>query len=293
MKKLLLLINPITAKKILGPYLLDVIDCFMKGGYEVTVHVTQRKGETIEVARNRGEEFDTVVCVGGDGTLNDTVSGILYLEKKPKIGYIPAGTTNDFASSWGIPKKPLDATNKIVSTPARNVDVCVFGDRPFVYVAAFGAFTEVSYSTPQSLKNALGRTAYIFEGISSLSSIHPMKMTVEYDGGSVSGDFLYGMIANTKSVGGFELKMKDEISISDGLMELILIRKPENYYDNNKMISAVLKQDIKSEYITYVHTKHVSFYSESEIPWTVDGEFGGKLKSGTATIIEHAIEMYL
>ena len=293
MKRLLLLINPVTAKKTFGPYLFDVIDCFIKGEYEVAVHVTQRKGETSEVAQNLGEKFDTIVCVGGDGTLNDTVSGIINLEKKPKIGYIPAGTTNDFASSWGIPKKPIEAAEKIIEIEPRKVDVCTFNNRPFVYVAAFGAFTEVSYSTPQSLKNALGRTAYVFEGISSLASIHPMKMTVEYDGGSVSGEFLYGMIANTKSVGGFELKMKDEISISDGLMELILIRKPENPHNNNKMISAVLKQDIKSEYITYVHTKHVSFTSATEIPWTVDGEFGGKLISGEASIIKHAIEMYI
>ena len=293
MKKLLLLINPITAKKTLGTNLTDVIDRLMKGGYEVTVHVTQRKGETKEVAKNRGEEFDTIVCVGGDGTLNDTVSGILKLEKKPKIGYIPAGTTNDFASSWGIPKKPLEAVKKIVSTKPRKIDVCFFGNRPFVYVSAFGAFTEVSYSTPQPLKNALGHTAYIFEGITSITSIRPTKMTVEYDGGSVSGEFLYGMIANTKSVGGFELKTKDEISISDGLMELILVHKPHKSMDTPKMLAAVLAQDVKSDYITYVHTKHVAFKSETAIPWTVDGEFGGKLKSGKAGIIKHAIEMYL
>lgn len=293
MKKLLLLINPVTAKKTLGTHLVDIIDCFMKGGFEVTVHVTQCKGETGEVAEKRGEEFDTIVCVGGDGTLNDTVSGILNLEKKPKIGYIPAGTTNDFASSWGIPKKPIEAAKKIVSTAPRKIDVCLFCNRPFVYVSAFGAFTEVSYSTPQPLKNALGHTAYIFEGITSLSSIHPVKMTVEHDEGSVSGEFLYGMIANTKSVGGFELKMKDEISISDGLMELILVHKPKKSKDTPKMLSAVLSQNIKSDYITYIHTKNVSFESDTEIPWTVDGEFGGKIKTGKASIVEHAIEMYL
>lgn len=293
MKKLLLLINPVTAQATLGPCLMDVIDCFIKGGYAVTVHITQRKGETQEIAASEGENFDTIVCVGGDGTLNDTVSGVMNLSKRPRIGYIPAGTTNDFATSWGISKNPIEAARNIVMSEPRKTDVSMFCGRPFVYVAAFGAFTEVSYQTPQPLKNSLGRSAYIFEGIKSLSTIRPWRMTVEYDGGSITGDFLYGMISNSKSVGGFELKMKDDISISDGLMELILVRQPEKHADNAKMLTAVLTQDVTSEYITFAHTKHVSFTSDIAIPWTVDGEFGGRVKNGDADIIGHAIELYL
>ena len=293
MKKLLLLINPVTARTTLGPHLMDVIDCFVKGGYSVSVHITQRKGETREIAATMGENFDIIVCVGGDGTLNETVTGVMRLTNRPQIGYIPAGTTNDFATSWGIPKNPLEAARNIVSGKPRKTDVSMFCGRPFVYVAAFGAFTEVSYQTPQQLKNSLGRSAYIFEGIKSLSTIHPWRMTVEYDGGSITGDFLYGMISNSKSVGGFELKMKDDISISDGLMELVLVRQPDNPANNAKMLTAVLTQDISSEYITFAHTKHVSFTSDIAIPWTVDGEFGGRVQGGEADIIGQAIELYL
>jgi len=292
MKNLLLLINPVTAKSTLGPHLMDVIDCFIKGGYNVSVHITQRKGETREIAATVGEDFDVIVCVGGDGTLNDTVSGIMRLDHRPKIGYIPAGTTNDFATSWGISKNPIEAARNIVTAEPRKTDVSMFCDRPFVYVAAFGAFTEVSYQTPQPLKNSLGRGAYIFEGLKSLATIRPWRMTIEYDGGSVSGEFLYGMISNSKSVGGFELKMKNNISISDGLMELLLVRQPEKHANNAKMLTAVLTQNITSEYITFAHTKHVKFTSDAAIPWTVDGEFGGRVREGEASILGQAIELF-
>ncbi len=292
MKELLFIINPKTAKTALSPHLIDIIDIFMKSGYDVHVHVTQDKDDTEYTARTLGEKYDTVVCAGGDGTLNGTVSGIINLEQKPRIGYIPAGTTNDFAASWGIPKNPLEAAKSIANSEPVKTDISIFCGRPFVYVAAFGAFTEVSYQTPQQLKNSLGRTAYIFEGIKSLSTIRPWRMKIAYDYGEVEGEFLYGMISNTRRVGGFELKMKNDISISDGLMEVILIKKPKNPSDNHKMLGAVLAQDTSSEYITFAHTTHIKFESDEPIPWTVDGENGGIVERGEATILEHAIELY-
>ncbi len=293
MPRLLLIINPVTAKAALSPHLIDVIDIFVKCGYNVSVHITQRKGETQEIVERDGSLYDTVVCVGGDGTLNNTVTGVMKLAKKPRIGYIPAGTVNDFATSWGIPRNPVDAARNIVSNKPVKTDVSIFCGRPFVYVAAFGAFTEVSYQTPQPMKNSLGRSAYIFEGIKSLTSIRPWHMTVEYDGGTVTGDFLYGMISNSRSIGGFELKMKDDISISDGLMELVLIRQPDNPANNAKMLTAVLMQDTSSEFITFAHTKHIHFHSTKMIPWTVDGEFGGNVQSGEVETVGQAIELYL
>lgn len=292
MKKLLLIINPVTAKSAITPYLMDVVDTFERGGYAVSIHISQYKNDTCETVEKYGSEYDTVVCAGGDGTLNETVSGVMKLEKKPCVGYIPAGTTNDFAGSWGIPKKPLNAAKSIVSTEAVATDVSLFCGKPFVYVAAFGVFTEASYQTPQQLKQSLGRTAYILEGIKSLSSIKPWRIAVEYDNGSVEGEFLYGMISNTRRVGGFELKMKDDISISDGLMELILIRNPSKHLDNAKMLNAVLAQDTSSEYITFVHTKNIRFHTDEELPWTVDGENGGVVKDGEVTIAEHAIKLF-
>lgn len=292
MKKLLLIINPKTAKTSISPHLIDIVDIFIKTGYTVDVHVTQDKDDTFLTAKTRGGDYDTIVCTGGDGTLNGTVSGIIGLPKKPRIGYIPAGTTNDFASSWGIPKNPLEAARSIAETAPIPTDVSIFCGRPFVYVAAFGAFTEVSYQTPQQWKNSLGRTAYLFEGLKSLGSIRPWKMRIEHDHGVVEGEFFYGMISNTRRVGGFELKMKNDISISDGLMEVILVRKPENPADNPKMLGAVLAQDTTSEYITFAHTTHIKFESDEPIPWTVDGEDGGVVERGEAEILGHAIELY-
>lgn len=292
MKKLLLLINPVTAKTALAPHLIDIIDIFEKGGYDVTIHITKRKNDTREITEAVGAAYDIVVCGGGDGTLNETVSGVIGLAKKPRIGYIPAGTTNDFALSWGIPKKPIEAAHSIVSTDPVPTDVSIFCGRPFVYVAAFGAFTEVSYQTPQQLKQSLGRTAYIFEGIKSIGTIRPWKLKIEHDNGAVEGEFLYGMISNTRRVGGFELKMKDNISISDGLMEVILVKKPDKPSDNAKMLGAVLAQDTHSEFITFAHTKSIRFTTDEDMPWTVDGENGGIVRSGEVNILEHAIELY-
>lgn len=292
MSKLLFIVNPVTAKNTITPCMIDVIDTFIKGGYRVETHITQDKDDVGRVIAEHGSEFDVIACAGGDGTLNNTVTAILKLDKKPKIGYIPAGTTNDFATSWGIPKKPVAAAMSIVKTEAVPTDVSVFCGRPFVYVAAFGVFTQASYQTPQHLKNSLGYTAYIFEGIKSIANIRPHRMRIEYDGGVAEGEFLYGMLSNTRRVGGFDLKMKDNISISDGLMEVILIRKPANPVDNPKMLGAVLAQDTNSEYIVFAHTKKIKFYSDESVLWTIDGENGGSIKSGEAHIIEHAVNLF-
>ncbi len=293
MKKLLLIINPVTAKPTISPHLIDVIDIFENGGYDVTVHISKHKNDIKELLGTVGESFDVVVSAGGDGTLNETVSGILPLNKKPRIGYIPSGTTNDFAKSWGIPSNPITVAKNIITEEPIRADICLFCNRPFVYVAAFGAFTEVSYQTPQQLKQNLGRTAYLLEGIKSLPTIKPWKLHLEYDDGEIDGEFLYGMLSNTKRVGGFDLKVKDAISICDGLMELILVRNPNKPVDNAKMLSAVLTQDTKSEYITFVQAKNITFRTDIPMPWTVDGEPGGSLTEGKVEIIEHAVELYI
>lgn len=292
MKKLLLIINPTTAKTTITPHLIDILDIFENGGYDVTVHISKSPTDIKDVVTAMGESFDTVVSAGGDGTLNQTVSGALWLKNKPRIGYIPSGTTNDFAKSWGIPRKPIDAAKSIVSNDPVPTDISLFCGRPFVYVAAFGAFTEVSYQTPQQLKQSLGRTAYLFEGIKSLPTIKPWKLNIQHDNGTVDGEFFYGMVSNTRRVGGFDLKVKDDISITDGLMEVILVKKPNKSTDNAKMLGAVLTQDVTSEYITFTHAKNITFNSDVPMPWTVDGEHGGNLQSGNVTILEHAIEMF-
>ena len=293
MKKLLFIINPVTAKAALTPCLVDILDTFGRAGYEATTHVTTYKNDTQDTVRAIGEGYDTIVCAGGDGTLNETVSGVIGFADKPKIGYIPSGTTNDFAVSWGIPRKPLAAAERIAAGEAKAIDVNTFCGRPYMYVAAFGAFTEASYATPQPLKQSLGWSAYIFEGIKSLPTIRPVRMKIEYDGGETEGSFLYGMVSNTRRVGGFDLKMKEDISPSDGLMEVILIRQPDNPADNGKMLGAVLMQDTSSEYIVFAHTKHLRFEAEEPVPWTVDGENGGAVQSGEVSVMERAVELYI
>ena len=292
MKKLLLIVNPITAKQTVSPVLFDLIDCFEKGGYAVTVHITQHRDDTRETVKRIGSEYDAVVSAGGDGTLNETVSAVLELEKKPDVGYLPTGTTNDFAVSWGIPRKPLEAAARIVSSEPVPTDVNLFRGRPYMYVAAFGAFTEASYSTPQAMKQSLGWTAYILEGLKSVPNIRPVHMKIRYDGGETEGNFLYGMVSNTRRVGGFELKMKENISLSDGLMELILIRKPDNSADNAKMLGAVLMQDLSSEFITFAHTGSLSFEADEPVPWTLDGENGGAAAEGEISVLRQAIRLY-
>ena len=292
MKSALFLINPQTAKAALSPHLIDIIDLFEKNGYAVQVHMTQSKGDACRTVAALGDKFSLIVCAGGDGTLNETVTGLLRTEKKPPLGYIPSGTTNDFAVSWGIPTHPLEAAHTIVQSEPLPMDVCLFGERPYVYVAAFGAFTEASYSTPQPSKQVFGRTAYIVEGIKSLQNLRPWHIRIEHDGGVTEGEYLYGMFSNTRSVGGFPLRMREEISLSDGLMEVILVKNPDNPIDNPKMLGAVLAQDSKSEYITFLHTQHLTFTAAESIPWTIDGEFGGKFSEGEMSVLHTPIRMY-
>ncbi len=293
MKKMLLIINPVTAKALLSPHLIDIVDIFVKGGYDVTTYTTQDKDDANRTAKERAGDFDTIVCAGGDGTLNGVISGMIDLPVKPLLGYIPAGTTNDFANSWGIPRNPLEAARNIVREEPVAIDVSVFCGRPFIYVAAFGAFTAASYSTPQEAKQKFGRAAYLAEGIKSLGSIRPWHMKIVHDDGEIEGDFLYGMISNTRMVGGFPLRMKEDISLVDGKMELILIRQPKNPADQTKMLGAVLAQDITSEFICFVHTSKITFESEEAIPWTVDGEFGGSVTEGEGHVRERAIRIVL
>lgn len=287
-----MIVNPVTAKAAITPYIIDIIDTLENNGYDVTVHIGKYKGDCTDFIKAIGSRFDVIVACGGDGTLSETVSAVLTLDKKPEIGYIPSGTTNDFAVSWKISRKPMEAATNIAENEPRLCDVSTFCGKPFVYVAAFGAFTEASYSTPQELKKSIGWIAYIIEGIKSLPSIKPIKMKIEYDGGVIEDEFLYGMISNTRHVGGFELKVSDDVSLSDGLMELILIRNPKNSADNPKMLSAVLNQDASSEYITFVHTKKVRFETDEDVSWTIDGENGGVIKEGEAEVIPAAVRLY-
>ena len=208
-KKMLLIINPKSGKERIKNRLLAILDIFIKEGYQIQVYITQKALDAKEMARAQGGDMDLIVCSGGDGTLNETISGMMELEHRPPLGYIPAGSTNDFASSLKLPRRMADAAMAAASGEPCPIDVGRFQENQyFVYVAGFGAFTEVSYLTSQDKKNLLGHQAYVLEGVKSLTTIREYSMKIESDDQSYEGNFIFGMVTNTISVGGFKGRIR-------------------------------------------------------------------------------------
>lgn len=290
-KWLLFLVNPKAGRAEIKNNLLDVIDQFVKDGWRVVVHTTQYSGEIMEILQREACQYDLVVCSGGDGTLNEAVGGLLQTTCQPQLGYIPAGTTNDFAVSLGIPHNAQQAALTIVRGQPFSCDVGLFNERHFVYVAAFGAFTEVSYSTPQQFKNALGRAAYILEGIKHLAEIKSYQLTIEHNGEQIHGEFIFGMVSNSISVGGFKMNVRANVSMNDGLLEVLLVKKPRNAVELQGAIAALLLNDFNHECLYAFHTSELRIYSNEEISWTLDGEFGGNLRDIHIKVLHKAYEI--
>ncbi|MEE1087055.1 MAG: YegS/Rv2252/BmrU family lipid kinase [Schaedlerella sp.] len=276
MKRMLFIYNPNAGTGNLKPKLSDVLDIFVKSGYEVTVYPTQRYHDALAKTLSFEEDYDLVVCSGGDGTLDEVVTGMAKREKKIPIGYIPAGTTNDFANSLNISKDMLEAAYIAVNGVPFSCDVGSFNDDIFVYIAAFGLFTDVSYATDQSIKNVLGHLAYLLEGAKRIFDIPSYRIQVTYDGKFIDGDFMYGMVTNSKSVGGFKRIVGRNVVFDDGLFEVTLIKKPKNPIELNEIITSLTNRKIETEQIISFKAKEVQFESIEEIPWTLDGEFGGR-----------------
>ncbi len=276
-KKMLFIYNPRAGKAKIKSNLLDIIDIFTKAGYEVTAYPTQAKGDGQRAIRERKTEYyDLVVCSGGDGTLDEVVSGMMQCEKKTAIGYVPAGSTNDFANSLKIPKNMLSAAQVIVGGNTFGCDIGTFNDDFFVYIAAFGVFTDVSYETRQDIKNVLGHMAYILEGMRRLSAVRAYKMKVESEELTVEGEFLFGMITNSVSVGGFKRITGKYVQLDDGEFEVTLIKKPSNAMELNLIMASLINRNINTDCMYCFRTASLRFTSEDEIAWTLDGEFGGK-----------------
>lgn len=284
-QRLLFVVNPNSGKGEMRHHIVDCVDAFVRAEFEVTLYTTQKSGDATRIVIERGAEFDRIVCSGGDGTLNETVAGLMALNEKPALGYIPSGTTNDFASSLKIPKNPIDATNFIIDGKPYHVDVGQFNDRYFTYVAGFGAFTEVSYSTPQVSKNTLGRLAYILEGIKSLHTLRPYSVTVKTDEQTISDKFIFGMVTNATTVGGFKGIIANDVGLDDGLFEIFLVKAPTNPIELQMTINELLVSPDTNKFITRFKAQRVEFISDEEIPWTLDGEFGGAPKN--VEIINH------
>ena len=275
MKKLLFVFNPFSGKALIRNCLLDIVDTMVKAEYEVTIYPAQRAGDAKEKVQEYAPGYDLIVCSGGDGTLDETVSGIMNCGKRVPLGYIPAGSTNDFATSIGIPKDMEAAAFDAVNGEPFPCDIGRFNDKNFVYVAAFGLFTEVSYKTSQEWKNVLGHAAYILEGIKSLHEIPAFLMQVEFNNCCIQDEFIYGMITNSTSVGGFTGMTGTNVQLDDGVFEVTLIKKPRNPIELNEIIASLVNLVDDTNMIYSFKTERVKFTAKQEIPWTLDGEYGG------------------
>ena len=280
MKRLLYIYNPTAGRLKSKENLSTVLEIFARQGYEITVHPTQERGDAAAAARELGPGYDRVVCSGGDGTLNETVRGLLALpeDRRPVLGYIPAGTTNDFSRTLSLPKTVDELAEAAGAGTPQPIDVGDAQGRPFTYVAAFGLFTDVSYSTPQANKNLLGHFAYVLEGAGKLTNIpsYHMKVT-SAEGHEVEGDFIYGMVGNTVSVGGLVNLPRDKVLLDDGRFEVILIRQPKNGKDWQSILSALTTLEMAEDgAVVGFAAGDVTFACDRPVAWTVDGEFGGE-----------------
>ena len=272
--KLLFIFNPHAGKGLLLPHLAEVLMELSKK-YLVTIHPTEGPQDAVQFTIQHAKEYNIVVGSGGDGTLHEVVNGMLALPKKDRrpIGYIPAGSTNDFAATHLIPTTMLDSAKLITNGQPHHFDIGKFGDHYFTYVAAFGSFTDITYDTPQDIKNIYGHFAYIMEGARRLPYYKPQHLKVTADEEVIEGDFIVGMVANSTSIGGFKLPYTD-ISLRDGYCELILIRlsQPTDVFP---LLAQVVNGEFDSDRIIYRKVTHVTFESEDPIAWTLDGEYGG------------------
>ena len=277
-KKLLFVLNPKAGKAQIKNHLLEIVDIFVKAGYEVTVCVTQEKGDAIRLVETREEGYELLVCSGGDGTLDEVVTGMVKSGKSLPVGYIPAGSTNDFASSLKLPRNMKKAARVIMEGHPFACDIASFNRDLFVYVAAFGMFTDVSYETGQEMKNALGHLAYILEGVKSLTAVKAYHMRFAYDNNVIEGNFLFGMITNSVSVGGFKKITGKNVELNDGELEVTLVRLPGSLAEMNQLIGALADKNPENALICWFKTSRLQIESDEEIAWTLDGEYGGAHK---------------
>ena len=273
-KTLLLIVNPRAGRTRSMAPMFDAVARFCEEGWLVSVRKTAYPGHAAEIVEEEGADFDRIVCCGGDGTLNETVRGAMTLASPPPLGYIPGGSTNDFAASLSLPSDPLQAAGQILSSEGKRLDVGTFNGRPFVYVASFGAFTRTSYSAPQNIKNDLGHLAYILEGVRDLSSLRPYPATVATEEEVFDGDFLFGAITNATSVGGLMKLHKDQVVLDDGMFEMLLVPNPASAAELQELIRSLVLQDFTKGGVVFRHVPAVSVTTPEGFPWTLDGEYG-------------------
>ena len=291
MKKMLFILNPCAGTKKANKVLSDILAVFNRADFQTQVYVTAGSKDAIRAVKQYAAGMDLVVCCGGDGTFNETATGLLEAELTMPLGYIPAGSTNDFANSLRLPLNPVKAARLIAEGTPRPLDVGLFNGRYFSYVASFGAFTKASYTTPQSVKNALGHTAYVLESIRELSQIRKKQVRLELDGQVLEDEYIFGAICNSTSVGGILTLDPNQVDMSDGLFEVLLVRAPKDLLEVTECITAVQKQQYNCRMMTFRSAKEVKVTANADMNWTLDGEMAPGAEEIVATNLHHAITL--
>lgn len=287
---MLFVFNPLSGKAKIRHKIYEIIKYYTDQGYLVSAYPTKASGDGYTFVRNLNEEYSLLVCSGGDGTLNEIVSGLMDAGTNTRLAYIPSGSTNDFARSVGIPLELNRAMEISCYGKLIQIDIGRINNRYFIYVAGFGAFTKVSYSTPQKIKNHFGYLAYILLGIKELSELHAYNMSIQYDDGNISGAFIVGLIMNSFSIGGFRNPISILTKLDDGIFEVILIKMPQNILELQEIVTALLGDSIESKHIIYFQTSYLEIQSEP-MEWVIDGEYGGKFETAKIENINQAITL--
>lgn len=292
LKRLLLLVNPNAGTRQARRFLPEMISVFNRAGWLSSVYITEKRGDAVDFTRACAGDADLVVACGGDGTLNEVITGLQLSGHKTPLGYIPCGSTNDFASGLGLPTAPLTACEAIVSGRPRTLDVGLFApDRYFSYTASFGAFTSVSWSTPQNVKNVLGHAAYILEGIRSLADIRPIHMRITADGQLFEEDYIFGAVCNSTSLGGVLKLEENVVDMNDGRFETLLIPFPSDLLALNRILNALRTHHYEDESLQFLRASSLVFEGSQDTTWTLDGEAAEGSAQVSIKNIHNAIQL--
>ena len=288
--------NPCAGIKKANRYLPDLLRLFSDYGYVSTAYMTGKRGDGTEFARTHAAEADLIVCIGGDGTLNETVNGVMRIprEYRPLVSYLPGGSTNDFAASLSISSDPALAAQSAMRLQPRDLDVGVFNEKNFVYVASFGAFTRTAYTVPQDIKNMFGHFAYLLEGVKDLETLCPYPMKITADGEVFEGEYLFGAVCNSTSIAGLMKLSPDAVDLCDGQFELMLVPVPKTPLQLQRTIRAIVYEEYEtSNALIFRHVRHVTAESDGSIPWTLDGEYAPGVPKIEIGIEDNGIQMMI
>lgn len=293
-KKIMLIVNPKAGRGQYKSEISHILDVLCGQGATVTVYMTQHSGHARELAAAYAKDYDIAACIGGDGTLGETIAGLMELENRPPVGYIPMGTSNDVAATLGLPKDATRAAEVILHGNPILMDIGRFGDKYFTYIAAFGAFTEVAYETPPENKQALGHLAYVLEGVGRLSKLTPRELVVEYDDGQrIEGEYIFGAVTNTTSIAGFLKLRSNLVDLGDGVFEVILVKNPRSIGEINSIFMDIVTQKFDSEYVQLLKAKQIRFQFKEPVPWTRDGEAGGEHQEVNLRTIQPGVQIFV